>query len=99
MALFNNTKTHEPYNDSAFFRDLNEVGVRVVIRNHLGLLLASMSDKFALPSLLNTVECMGVVQALRFVGDCGFSSTILEDDHKAMTKSLRCEDKSFSTCR
>ena len=99
MALFNNIKTHEPCNDSAFFQDSNEVGVKVVIRNHLGVLLAFMSDKFALPSLLNTVECLVVVQGLTFVGDCGFSSTILEDDHEAMTKSLRCEDKSFSTCR
>ena len=99
MALFNNIKTHEPYNDSAFFQDSNEVGVRVVIKTHLGLLLAFMSDKFALPSFLNTVECLVVVRGLTFVGDCGFSSTILEDDHEAMTKSLRCEEKSFSTCR
>ena len=87
MALFNNTKTHKCYNDSAFIQDSNEVGVRVVIINHLGLLLASLSDKFALPSSLDTVECMVVVRALRFVGDCGFSSTVLEGDHEAMTKS------------
>ena len=87
MAWFDNTKTHEPYNDDALFQDSIEVGVWVVIINHLGLLLASMSDKFALPSSLDTVECMVVVQALRFVGDCGFSSTVLEGDHEAMTKS------------
>ena len=87
MAWFDNTKTHEPYNDGALFQDLIEVGVWVVIINYLGLLLASMSDKFALPSSLDTVECMVVVQALRFVRDCAFSSTVLEGDHEAMTKS------------
>ena len=98
MAWFDNTKTHEPYNDGALFQDSIEVGVWVVIINHLGLLLTSMSDKFALPSL-DIVECMVVVRALRFVGDCGFSSTVLEGDHEAMTKALRCEDELFSTCR
>ena len=60
----------------------------------MGLVLASMSDKFALPSLVNTMECMAAVQALRFARDCGFSSIILENDSQTMTKALRCEDES-----
>lgn len=63
----------------------------------MGLVLAFMSDKFALPSLVNTVECVAIVQALRFAGDCGFSSIILESDSETITKAFR-EDESFSAC-
>ena len=64
----------------------------------MGFVLASISDKFVQPSSVNTMECMAAIRALRFAGDCGFSSIILVNDSQTVTKALRCEDESFSTC-
>lgn len=76
---------------------LGEVGVWVVIRNHLGLVLTSMSKKMALPSLVEVVECLVAVHALRLASDCGFSFVILEDDSKIVDNILRCEEVSFTS--
>ena len=64
----------------------------------MGFVLASISDKFVQPSSVNTMECMAAIRALRFAGDCGFSSIILESDFEIVTKALRCEDESFFAC-
>ena len=64
----------------------------------MGFFLASMSNKFVLPSSVNTMECMAAIRALRFVGDYGFSSIILESDSETVTRALRCEDESFFAC-
>ena len=64
----------------------------------MGLVLDSMSDKLALPSLVNTMECVAVVRAPKFAKDCGFSSIILENDSQTVTKTLKCKDESFSAC-
>ena len=43
-----------------------------------------------------TIECLAVVQALRFASECGFSSFILEGDSEIVCNALRSEDKLFT---
>ena len=54
-----------------------------------------MSQKIGLPSLITTIECLAVVQALRFASECGFFSFILEGDFEIVCKGLRSEDELF----
>ena len=67
-----------------------------VTRRHSGRVLAYMSKKIGLPSLITTVECLAVVWALRFARECGFSSFILEGDYEIVCKPLRSEDELFT---
>ena len=62
----------------------------------MGLVLASMTNMVTLPPLIDAVECLAIVRALRFSSDCGFSSVILEGDSKIVYKALSCEDVSLS---
>lgn len=52
--------------DRATFQDLKKASFRAVIRNHLDLILASMTNMNTLPPLTDTVECMVAVRAFRF---------------------------------
>lgn len=56
--------------DRATFQDLKKASFRAVIRNHLDLILASMTNMNTLPPLTDTVECMVAVRALRFATTC-----------------------------
>ena len=82
--------------DGATFQDLQKAGIGVAIRNHVGLVLDSMTDIVTLPPSINTVECLAAVRALHFANDCGFSFVILEGDSKIMYEVLSCEDVSLT---
>ena len=83
--------------DGALFQHLGEMGVRVVIRNHLGLVLASMSKKMALPSSVEAVEFLVAVHALQLASDCRFSFVILEGDSEIVDSLFRCKEASFTS--
>lgn len=44
------------------------------------------------------MECLAIVRALRFAGECGFCSIILDGDFETVHKALSCEDVSFFSC-
>ena len=52
--------------DGVVFKDLGEVGIRVVVRDSQGLVLASMSEKILLPQFVTDVEAMVAVKAINF---------------------------------
>ena len=52
--------------DGVVFKDLGEVGIRVVVRDSQGLVLASMSEKILLPQFVTDVEAMVAVRAVNF---------------------------------
>ena len=52
--------------DGVVFKDLGEVGIRVVVRDSQGLVLASMSEKILLPQSVTDVEAMVAVRAVNF---------------------------------
>lgn len=53
-----------------------ESGLRIVIRNHQGQILASLSEKVKLPSSIDDVKAMVAVKAVSFASGLGFSSII-----------------------
>ena len=70
--------------------------MEVVIRNHLGLALASMVDKVPPLSLIEAVESLVAVHAFRLASDCGFPSIILEGDLEIVNNALRSEEESLN---
>ena len=71
--------------------------MEVVIRNHLGLALASMVDKVPPLSSIEAVESLVAVHAFRLASDCGFPSIILEGDLEIVNNALRSEEESFTS--
>ena len=81
----------------AVFHNRNEVGIEIVVHDHLGQFLASMSNKVPLPSSVDTMEYMVIVWALHFASECVFSYVILEGDSKTMFKDLGNGNASLSS--
>ena len=79
---------HKVNFDGAVFREDNSVGVGVVIRDERGLLVAAMTDKVPLPYSASAVEVLAAIKALRFAGDIGLESFILEGDSKFTIDAL-----------
>lgn len=68
-----------------------EAGLRIVIRNHQGQILASLSEK------VNAVKAMVAVKAISFASDLGFSSIIPERDWETIIKVLRSDEFCFAS--
>ena len=79
---------HKVNFDGAVFREDNSAGVGVVIRDEQGFLVAAMTDKIPLPYSVSAVEVLAAVKALRFAGDIGLESFILEGDSKITIDAL-----------
>lgn len=81
----------------AIFHNRNEVGIEIVVCDHLGQVLASMSNKVPFPSLVDTMEYMVIVWAPHFASECVFSYVILEGDSKTVFKDLGNSNASLSS--
>ena len=74
--------------DGAVFREDDSTDVGAVIRDEQGFTVAAMVEKIPLPYSINVVEVLAAIKALRFVGDIGLESFILEGDSKITIDAL-----------
>ena len=82
--------------DGAIFREEKKVGVRVIIRDQQGRVLASMANNFPLAFSVYAVEVFAAKEALKFALGLGLSTIILEGDSKHTIDSVMCEDVSLA---
>lgn len=68
-------------------------GLRVVICDEKGQVIASMAEKV---SLLNVVEALAAVKVVTFAQDIGLSSVIVEGDLEIIINSLKSDHESFA---
>ena len=66
--------------DGALFKDINKVGLGVIIRDNHGQVLASLSKQIQLPCSSNLVEAIAAARAISFAHDLSLSNYILEGD-------------------
>ena len=66
--------------DGALFKDINKVGLGVIIRDNHGQVLASLSEQIQLPCSSNLVEAIATARAISFAHDLSLSNYILEGD-------------------
>ena len=83
--------------DGVVFNEDRKAGVGVVIRNCLGQVMASMTEKCNLPTLVDEVEAMTAVRAVVFAQKLRFSSIILEDDSKKIMNTFKNDEPSFAS--
>ena len=83
--------------DSAVFRETDEAGLGVVVRDHQGRVMASMSEKIKLPSSSYEVEALAAVRAISFALELHLPSVIVEGDSELIILALRSEEESFTS--
>ena len=81
--------------DSAVFREIEEVGLGVVVRDPHGKVLASLAEKIKLPSSSDEVEALAAVRAITLALDLNLPSFIVEGDSEVVISALRKEEESF----
>ncbi|KAL0003155.1 hypothetical protein SO802_016936 [Lithocarpus litseifolius] len=83
--------------DGAFFRDKDEAGLGVVVRDSHGKVIASLVEKIQLPSSSDEVEALAAVRAITLAMDLNLPSFIVKGDSEVVISALRKEEESFSS--
>ena len=83
--------------DGAVFHETDEEGLGVVVRDHQGRVMASMSEKIKLPSSSDEVEVLAAMRAISFALKLHLPSVIVEGDSKLIISVLRSEEESFTS--
>ena len=75
--------------DGAVFRDSNGAGVRAVVRDSMGGVLASLAENIPLPQTVTNVEASTARRAILLARDLNLSSIILEGDSEIITRAIQ----------
>nr|POE79140.1 hypothetical protein CFP56_60501 [Quercus suber] len=78
--------------NGAVFRDSNSAGIRVVIRDSEGGVLASLVEKIPLPQTGADVEAAAARRAIMLAKDLNLSSIMLKGDSEIITKAVQAEE-------
>ncbi|XP_075649603.1 uncharacterized protein LOC142620049 [Castanea sativa] len=74
--------------DTAIFSDLHTVGIRVIIRDHEGSVIAAMSKHLPLPLGPLEAKAKAADEAVSFAWDFGIREAIFETDSKVVSDAL-----------
>ena len=82
--------------DGAIFADEGLAGLRVVIRNDHGLIMAYLTQQIPLSSSVIEVEVLAAQKALELTIELGFDNITLKGDSEVLIKSLVKGDNSLA---
>ena len=77
--------------DGAVFRDINSIGLGVVIRDTAGLVIAALSERICLPSTVDEMEALAYRRANAFALEIGLHEVAFEGDSEVVFKQLNSE--------
>ena len=83
--------------DGAVFSSENRSGIGVVIRNSVGLVIASCSQCLPQAYSSNEVEALAAAKAVSFATKIGISKVVLEGDSLTIIKALSNDQRSLSS--
>ena len=75
--------------DGAIFRNENKSGIRVVIQDHIGSIIASLAQLISPALQPAKIEAVVAAQALEFGHEIGISGAVLEGNSKLIIKFLK----------
>ena len=75
--------------DNAVFRETNEAGLGVIVRDNEGHVLASLAKKIPLPQSVADVEAAVAQRALILAKELQFNSIVLEGDSAIITRLFK----------
>ena len=79
------------------FRDSNSAGLKAVIRDNVGGVLASLTKKIPLPQTVANVEAAAARRAIILARDLNLNSIILEGDSQIITRAIQAEEQSLAS--
>ena len=74
--------------DGAVFSDSNAAGIGVIVRNHQGEVMGSLSQRIPFPHSVEALEASAARSAIQFAKDLGFTKIVLEGDSKTVVDAL-----------
>ena len=83
--------------DGAVFSSVNVSGIGVVIRNNLGQVIASCSQRLPPVYSSNEVEALATAKAVSFAAEIGITKAVLEGDSLTIMKALSSDHRSLSS--
>ena len=75
--------------DGAMFDEPNEAGLRVIVHNSAGEVMATLSENIKKPPSVMTLELLAARRAAIFVHESGFHLPSFEGDFEIVINSLR----------
>ena len=75
--------------DGAMFCESGEAGIRVVVRNSVGEVKATLAEKIKKPPTVEVLELLAARRAALFSEDLGLDKVIFEGDSKQVMKALQ----------
>ena len=72
-----------------FRSDSNGAGVRAVVRDSMGGVLASLAENIPFPQTVTNVEAAAARRAILLARDLNLSSIILEGDSEIITRAIQ----------
>ena len=80
--------------DGAWFNESEEAGIRVVVRDSSGQVLAALAEKIKKPHSVDYLEMMAARRAVIFAQEIGLQKCQFEGDSKTIIKALKIGDMS-----
>uniref|UniRef100_A0A2N9GYK3 Reverse transcriptase domain-containing protein n=1 Tax=Fagus sylvatica TaxID=28930 RepID=A0A2N9GYK3_FAGSY len=74
--------------DGAVFKETNEAGIGVVVRNKAGHVMASLVQKVRYPQSVENIEAWAAKRAVQFVSEIGLKEAEFEGDSKTIVAAL-----------
>jgi len=83
--------------NGAVFSSVNASGIGVVIRNNLGQVIASCSQRLPPVHSSNEVDALAAAKAVSFAAEIGITKAVLEGDSLTIMKALSSDHRSLSS--
>ena len=82
--------------DGAVFNETGEAGIRVIIRNSLGAVMASLSQRIPFPHSVEAVEATAARVAVQLALDLGFKEVKVEGDSINIVQALSQTEPNYT---
>jgi ribonuclease HI len=74
--------------DGAVFKETNEAGIGVIVRDSFGLVMASLTQKVRFPHSVPSIEAWAVKRSIQFVLEIGLTEAEFEGDSQTIVAAL-----------
>lgn len=78
--------------DRAVFVESREAGIRVVIRNSNGKVVAVLSEKIPYPNSMEVLKALATRRATQFAVEVGICQSVFESDSEVVCNALKAVD-------
>ena len=90
---------HQQYKinfDGALFKDENQAGIGVVIRDSKGWVMVSLAQRIPLPNTAIEVEALAARRAMKLALETGLNKGVLEGDSLILMNALKSNSHSLA---